>query len=132
MARAWQSAIVIVGLLFLASSWAAADWRVWTVTDTRRVLREDPPGRETEARLTAARNEWRGFQILMRADEAVQEIRVEPADLVGPGGVKLAASHARIYRQHQLHLTEASYRNDAFRPGWYPDPLIPAVHPVSG
>ena len=132
MARTWQSAIALVGLLCVASSWAAADWRVWTATDTRRVLREDPPEAQTAAKLAAARNEWRGFQILIRADAPVQGIRVEPGDLVGPGGAVLAAGKSRIFRQHQLHLTEASYRNDAFRPGWYPDPLIPAVHPVTG
>ncbi|MCL4195014.1 MAG: DUF4091 domain-containing protein, partial [Thermoguttaceae bacterium] len=37
-----------------------------------------------------------------------------------------------IYRQHQLELTTGTYRNAAFRPGWYPDPLIPLRHPDTG
>ena len=44
----------------------------------------------------------------------------------------LAESQARLFRQHQLQLTDPSYRNDSFRPGWYPDALIPVSHPVTG
>ena len=82
--------------------------------------------------LAAARNEWEGFQILIRSDAAVGGVRVEPGELRGPNGAVLPVATARLYRQHQLHLTEPTTRNDAFRPGWYPDPLIPAVHPLTG
>jgi len=34
-----------------------------------------------------------------------------------------------LYRQHQLELTLPSARNDNFKPGWYPDPLIPFRQP---
>jgi hypothetical protein len=59
-------------------------------------------------------------------------VDITPADLTGPEGAVLSASAARLYRQHQLHLTVASYRNADFKEGWYPDPLIPFVHPVTG
>jgi len=44
----------------------------------------------------------------------------------------LDARHARLYRQHQLHLEVGTHRNEAFEPGWYPDPLIPFEHPMPG
>lgn len=110
----------------------SADLRVWTVTETRRLLREDAAEKHIEVRLAAARNEWVSFQILLRSDAPVGGIRVEPGDLAGPEGSVLRATDARLFRQHQLHLEEPSYRNDAFRPGWYPDPLIPALHPTIG
>jgi hypothetical protein len=74
----------------------------------------------------------RGFQILMRSEVPLSSIDVQAADLIGPGGARLAASDARLYRQHQLEITVPTYRNDPGRPGWYPDPLIPFVHPLTG
>ena len=111
---------------------AAGDWQVWTVTETRRVLRDDPAGSGAEVRLGAARNEWESFQILLRSDAAVKAVRVDPGDLTGPEGAMIPASEMRLYRQHQLHLTVPTHRNEQFQPGWYPDALIPSQHPLTG
>jgi hypothetical protein len=125
---------IIVAVLALIAPVAAsgAEWRVWTLKDTRHVRREEPAGSGTAISLAAARNEWTSFQILLRGDAPVEGIRVEPGDLAGPGGSVLPAAAARLFRQHQLELTVGSSRNDAFQPGWYPDPLIPFRHPQSG
>ena len=61
----------------------------------------------------------------------VPGVIIVPDDLVGPDGSHLPASAARIYRQHQLEITMASPRNKDFKPGWYPDALIPSRHPVT-
>ncbi len=120
-----------------AADRARADWQVWTVTETRRVLRDEPAGhhpqdgRGAAVKLAAARNEWESFQILMRSDQPVKGVGVEAAELKGPGGAVLRAADARLFRQHQLQLTVGTYRNEDFKPGWYPDPLIPFEHPVS-
>jgi len=114
-----------------AADWACADWQVWTVTETRRVLREAPPGSGFSVQLAAARNEWESFQICLRSDVPVGGVNVEAGDLAGPDGAVLPASEARLFRQHQLELTDGTYRNDQFQPGWYPDPLIPFRHPVT-
>jgi hypothetical protein len=116
----------------LAASPAVAEWNVWTTTHTRRVLRDEPAAQDTQVHLAAARNEWRGFQILVRSDAPLEGVAVEPGDLLGPAGAALPAAEARLYRQHQLELTEGSPRNKDFRPGWYPDPLIPVRHPLTG
>jgi hypothetical protein len=52
-------------------------------------------------------------------------------DLKGPGDAVLRAADARLFRQHQLELTVPTFRNETFRPGWYPDPLIPFRHPLT-
>jgi len=126
--------------LLVACQAAMGDWQVWTLAETRRVLRDEPPGpapsavegKSVEVKLAAARNEWEAFQLLVRADQPVKGINIEPGDLKGPNGALIAAKDARLYRQHQLELKEPTHRNDAFRPGWYPDPLIPFRHPVTG
>jgi len=111
---------------------ACGQWQVWTVSDTRRVLRDEPAGSGTAVKLAAARNESESFQVLVRSDAPVAGVNLEAGDLAGPDGAVLPASAARCFRQHQLHLTVPTFRNDDFTPGWYPDPLIPFRHPVSG
>lgn len=123
--------LVLLGAeAILRTAWAGC--RVWTLTETRHVLRGDPPGDSLEVKVAAARNEWRSFQILLRADEAMPGIRVEAAELRGSGGAVLDTKNARLYRQHQLLLKTGTYRNKAFKPDWYPDPLIPFANPVTG
>ncbi len=119
-------------LLCMPARSAFSRWHVWTMTQTKRVLRDAPPGEVIAVNLSAARNEWESFQILMRADEPIIEINVVPADLVGPGGAVLKASEAKLYREHQFYLGDGSFRNRDFKTGWYPDALIPFINPVTG
>lgn len=111
----------------------AAEWRAGTVADTRRVLREEAGAIDAnpEVTISAARNEWESFQILVRSNKSVHAVLIEPDDLIGPDGSRLAARAATIYRQHQLEITKASPRNKGFKPGWYPDALIPMRHPIT-
>ena len=52
-----------------------------------------------------------------------------PANCAGRQRAVLRTSDSRLYRQHQLQLEIGTYRNDAFKPDWYPDPLIPFEAP---
>ncbi|MEE9365919.1 MAG: DUF4091 domain-containing protein [Dehalococcoidales bacterium] len=131
MKRIHADCVVGVFLCLVACQTAPADWRVWTATSTRRVLRDEPAGSDTSVRISAARNEWESFQILMRCDAGVKAVTIKAGDLTGPEGALLQADDARLYRQHQLELTAGTYRNDRFKPGWYPDPLIPFKHPMT-
>ena len=109
-----------------------AECRVWTVTETARVLRDALAADGSSVRIAAAGNEWESFQILLRADAPVSGVSLEAGDLAGPGGATIPGSRARLYRQHQFELTVPTVRNDDFKPGWYPDGLIPFRHPESG
>ncbi len=124
--------LVAIFLSLAAGRVAVADWRVWTVTETRHVLRSEPPGRGLAVNIAAARNEWVSFQILVRSDEPVKAVRVESGELHRPGAAVLRTSESRLYRQHQLHLEIGTYRNDTFQADWYPDPLIPFERPRAG
>ena len=104
-------------------------WDVWTVTETRHVLRSDLPSSGLAADIFAARHEWVSFQILMRSDGPLKNVRIEAGELAGPGGASLSLSDARLYRQHQLHIEKGTDRNAEFRTDWYPDPLILAQPP---
>jgi len=129
--RVFQAlAVAAVGLVVGPA--LGGDWNVWTVQDTRRVLREDPAVETANVQLAAARNEWECFQVLLRSPVAVEKVRVEPGPFHAAGGTPLPDARVLLYRQHQLQLSEPTHRNQQFRPGWYPDPLIPAVHPQTG
>lgn len=108
---------------------AGPKWNVWTMTETRHVLRSALPSPGLTADIFAARHEWVSFQILLRSDAPLKSVRIEPGELTGPGGASLSLSDARLYRQHQLHIEKSTDRNAEFRPDWYPDPLIPARPP---
>jgi len=95
------------------------------------VLRDEPEGKAKNVALAAARNEWESFQILLRSDAPLKGVNVEPGDLKSPDKSVICAADAVLYRQHQLELTLPSYRNDNFKPGWYPDALIPFRHPLT-
>lgn len=124
-------------LILIASATAAfgaappAKPAVWTDRDTVRVLRDEPAGTTKDVALAAARNEWESFQILVRSDSPVKGLNVEPGDLRGPDGSVIRADDALLYRQHQHELTRPTYRNADFKPGWYPDALIPFRHPLT-
>jgi hypothetical protein len=111
---------------------ARGEWHIWTVTETRHVLRSEMPGSVSKVKIGAARNEWVDFQILLRSDSLLEGVDVEAGDLNGPRGAVLGRGAARVYRQHQLQLNKGTYRNEAFKPDWYPDPLIPFCHPITG
>ncbi|MBM4018979.1 MAG: DUF4091 domain-containing protein [Planctomycetes bacterium] len=131
MDRTWFAAAAVV-LVFLGAASARADWQVGATPHTVRLMREDPPPASAAVELAAARNEWRGFQVFVRSDAALEGVTVEPADLRGPDGAVIRAADAVLYREHQMEIKAGTSRNDAFRPGWYPDPLIPFRHPLTG
>lgn len=105
---------------------------VWVVTDTRRVLRDEAPGQGATAAVAAARNEWRGFQILLRSNSPAMITGLTVSDLTGPAGKVIPGSAAKRYRQHALKIDPVSFRMEAAAPGWYPGPLIPFEHPLTG
>src|SRR5689334_3332901 len=98
------ASLLLIALLFTLIGAARAEWHVWTVTETRHVLRSEPPTNGTAVKLGAARNEWVSFQILLRSDAPVKAVRLEAGDLAGPSGFALRGADARLYRQHQLHI----------------------------
>ncbi|MEQ2005314.1 MAG: DUF4091 domain-containing protein [Limisphaerales bacterium] len=104
---------------------------VWARSDTVHVLRDEPAGTVRSVALAAARREWESFQILVRSDSPVKGVNIDPGELAGPDGAVIWAAGAMLYRQHQHELTQPTYRNTDFKPGWYPDALIPFRHPLT-
>ncbi|HTL59548.1 MAG TPA: glycoside hydrolase domain-containing protein [Candidatus Limnocylindrales bacterium] len=113
------------------SSLVCAECSVWTVSETRHVLRSEQPTHTTTVQVAAARNEWVSFQIFLRSQAPIKSINLEAGDLRGPRGALIPGTSARLYREHQVRLETGTYRNDNFKSDWYPDPLIPFTHPIT-
>lgn len=126
-----KSLVCLVGLALCGPALRAAEaLQVWARSDTVHVLRAEPAGSARNVVLAAARNEWESFQVFVRCATPVPGAGLEPGDLHGPGGSVIRAADAVLYRQHQAELKQPTYRNAQFKPGWYPDALIPFRHPV--
>jgi uncharacterized membrane protein len=117
-----------VGLLLLDDR---SDLTVWVVDSLTRVQPTDPPGPVVGAWIKAARNEYEAFQIVVRAPDnaALSNVNVVASDLIGPGGA--SAGKVRLYREHYVRVTSPS-PGSPYPPGWWPDALIPFVHPTTG
>ncbi|MCX8036374.1 MAG: DUF4091 domain-containing protein [Candidatus Sumerlaeia bacterium] len=106
--------------------------RVWTLGALDRALRDTPPEDRPTAHIAAARNEWESFQIALRSSVPVRILHLAAKPFRSASGRQLPADCFSFYREHQIHLTYPSPRNSNFRPGWYPDALIPLRNPITG
>jgi hypothetical protein len=96
--RAWEWGLFIacigvmsrIGLAHVASAEgpASASGQGYTAVETRRVLRDDPPGTGHGGKSAAARHEGESFQRLRRSQVPLQGVSVRP------GGWKAAAAGA--------------------------------------
>ncbi len=117
----------------LSSHWVAApgefrvsrsEYVVWAQDAATKVGREEnPPQTVVPAKLDAARNETESFQFVVSALANLKGVDVAVSDLAGPGGAKLPASAATLYRVHYVNCMEK---------GLLPDSLVPFVNPRTG
>lgn len=125
---------IFAGALTFVPKDSAAESFVWTTTQTVRALRDATPQSQLAVSVSAARNEWVSFQILMRADTPIDGVTLVPDQLQGPGGATIPLQHVRMYRQHQIEITQSSGgrgQSLPFVPGWYSDALIPFTHTLT-
>ena len=123
--------LAIFILVYMALS-VQASVQVGCLTATKRVLRDEPLPISKQVNLFAAKNECRSFQIFVRSTSPVRITSLEVSNLGGRSKNVVDTSNAKLYREHQLHVTQPTIRNTNFKEGWYPDALIPFVNPNNG
>ncbi len=124
--------LLSIGMAAQAAVAAADDVRASAVPNLTRI---DPlhakPGERTIS-LSAARNEYEAYQIVVQATQKAATVTdVAVSDLTGPGGGKILAKGMKRYREHCVYVRRPSYNSDA-RVGLYFDALIPFVNPIDG
>ncbi len=76
--------VAIVAGTLLPTGPALADLRVWTTARTEHVLRSAPPGGDLAVNVSAAKNQWRSFQVLLRTDRPIKGVSLKAGELRGP------------------------------------------------
>jgi MYXO-CTERM domain-containing protein len=114
-------------ILILAAVAAAAPahaTQVWTALASEKI-RPSAAARETaSAGLTAARNEFEAFQIILTG--AASNVRASAGALTGAGTI----AGVRLYREALINLAYPSALDGAT--GRWPDALVPAVDELTG
>jgi hypothetical protein len=108
---------------------SAAD--VGVVDSLRTVKPNSAPSGASRARISAARNEFESFQVVVSADTAsLRGVNVSVASpLTGPGGA-IPLRNVRIYREAYLDIKQPSDLEGSR--GRWPDALIPKVDEFYG
>ncbi|MFW6170786.1 MAG: glycoside hydrolase domain-containing protein [Planctomycetota bacterium] len=128
MKRLW-ALVFAVGVT--GSAVAQEDTTVWVASPWQRVLRDTPASKDREVEVKAAANEFAPFRVIVRAGKSgVNEVTAAMSGLESDAGT-IPASNIQMFRAHYLHIPEPSHRTENPK-GWYPDALIPFVHPRTG
>jgi hypothetical protein len=123
------SALLALAGLFVSVN-ARAETAVWVERSTTKIRPSATPGTTTRATLSAAKNEFESFQIVVRAPEGVTGIAARSMPLTGPGGATIPAGNVRLYRVELINLSSPS--DAAGATGRWPDALVPAVDDLDG
>ena len=104
---------------------------VWWAEGAYKVMRNDPvPAAEQGVvSISAARNEYEPFLIVLRPKERLDDVRVRASPLADAEGAPLPAENISIRRVEYVHVTTPT--DAASKPGWYPDPLPPYDGPFT-
>ena len=105
----------------------------WTTHGLEKVRPYDrvPDRTKNSAQISAARNEFEPFQIVLRADsQGLTNVDVEVSDLKGPRGAAISRKYIGVYLEHYIDLEFPSSIEG--RAGEWPDALIPRVDAYFG
>jgi len=121
---AW-TALLCLALLDLSVAWA--DVQIGAAPATRKILPESPMPEARKIEIGLCRNEYEAFQIAVRAPRGATVLAVSV-----PEASPLDVFEVTVYREHYLNVaneSSGSLTDHERLPGFYPDPLIPAVDP---
>jgi hypothetical protein len=105
---------------------------VYVMDEFARVRPRDTLGSRRAAVLTAARNEYAPFQIIVRAgSHGLKRVNAVADGLVSKRGHTIPADRITLYREYYIEVKKLSPKSKG-GPGWYPDALIPFVDPSTG
>ncbi len=108
-----------VGGIITSQNWGT----LWYSISTFKVMRDTtPPANKVAAvRISAARNEYEAFQLVLRPTKTFSGVKVTPRTLIGPKKSTIPAYNIVVRNVEYLNVTEPTSAD--VRPGWYPDPL---------
>jgi hypothetical protein len=107
----------------------------WVAPSLVRIGKTDRPNNQKNISLYAARGEYESFQIIVTAPPSeLKNVNIVVSDLRSPSGKVIPKQQITLYREHYVQVRQPStiyggQTNPSLGAGWYPDGLIPFVHP---
>ncbi|MBI4471810.1 MAG: DUF4091 domain-containing protein [Acidobacteria bacterium] len=127
--RRWLIIALIALPLLCAAFIPSSPSLIWWTTHALDKVGPYQPPPETAAvsvQLSAARNEFESFQLVLRAiDQNISNIDLEMSDLLGDEGAVLSRENATVYLEKFVDLSKPS--SIAGSTGEWPDPLVPKI-----
>jgi len=124
--------VAVVGSILGGARLCGGEMKVWVTHGTTRTFPYDEPREAGEVRISAARNEYEPFQVVVRAEgETLDGVTVEASPLRAPSEAVIESSCIALFREHYVYVRRPSYRCKTV-PGLYADALIPFVSPIDG
>ncbi len=115
--RPYYGSIVLAVILLptMLNASQSNNYDFWIEHSAFKVMKGSPrpANARVAADLASARNEWESFQLVLRANSDLRNVRVRVSDLTGIKG-SITASNISLYRVGYLRIPD----------GW-PDPLLP-------
>ncbi|MDH7601606.1 MAG: DUF4091 domain-containing protein [Armatimonadota bacterium] len=108
-----------VGGIITTQSWGT----LWYSISTFKVMRDTKPpaNKVSGVQISAAKNEYEAFQLVLRPAKTLSGVKVTPHTLVGPKKSTIPAYNIVVRNVEYLNVTEPTSAD--VQPGWYPDPL---------
>lgn len=118
--------IIVISLILILPSCKSDDYIVWVADPWQQIIQSTPPGKQKEAVLKSASNEYEPFRLIIhnQSDDSRLELSVKAGDLISSNGNKISSDNINLFRAYYLHITKSSRRLQKPE-GWYPDALIP-------
>lgn len=124
----WWVGVMALCVVAIGSTAHAATGKVGVTHALTKIRPTTPAPSALVATLSAARNEFEAFQIVVQGlDGGVQGVSMTASALAGPEGASIPASRIVLYREGLYPVVTASNTEGA--KGDWPDPLIPDVDP---
>ncbi len=114
-------------VLLFATPCFASEFTLWAAPAMDRVMRDQLAPSAWQPEISAARNEWESFQVIISgAPEEIGSVVVTGTSLQGPDGAIIAAP--RCLREHYVTISKPSELS-SMPAGEYPDALVPQSFP---
>ncbi len=104
---------------------------VWWAEGAYKVMKGDavPAAAGGTVRISAARNEFEPFLVVLRPEVRLDDVRVAPGPLRGEEGGVIAAADIAVRHVEYVKITTPT--DEAGGMGWWPDPLPPYDGPFT-
>ncbi len=125
----WVVSLLV--LVAIPSGWGVTI-ELAALPGTVRVRQEGPMQGAPAATISAARNEYESFQVVVTArDGSLQDVQAEVSGLRSAGGAEIPSANVSLYREVFVPVRHSAPRATE-APGLIADALVPFVNPYTG